>query len=54
MGTYQKTKVNQSYLMMWGSYDPIELGSSPKMGVTWPQRKKMQILGQKFNSFGTM
>ena len=26
MGTYQKTKVIQSYLMMWASYDPIELG----------------------------
>ena len=38
MGTYQKTKVIQSYLMMWASYDPIELGpSEPKnwgsMGV---------------------
>ena len=31
MGTYQKTKVIQSYLMMWGSYDPVELGpSEPK------------------------
>ena len=34
----QKTKVIQSYLMMWGSFDPIELGpSEPKnsgyMGV---------------------
>ena len=33
MGTYQKTKVIQNYLMMWGSYDPIELGpSKPKNG----------------------
>ena len=33
MGTYQKTKVIQSYLMMWASYDPIELGpSKPKNG----------------------
>ena len=26
MGTYQKTKVILIYLMMWGRYDPIDLG----------------------------
>ena len=31
MGTYQKTKVIQSYLRIWGRYDPIELDpSDPK------------------------
>ena len=32
--TYQKTEVIQSYLRIWGTYDPIESGpSEPKKGV---------------------
>ena len=33
MGTYQKTKGIQSYLRMWGSYDPIE--SDPLEPKNW-------------------
>merc|ERR1712020_706367 len=33
MGTYQKTKVIQSYLMMWASYDPIQLGPSKPIAI---------------------
>ena len=33
MGTYQKTKDIQSYLRMWGSYDPIK--SDPLEPKNW-------------------
>ena len=33
MGTYQKTKGIQSYLKMWGSYDPTE--SDPSEPKNW-------------------
>ena len=36
MGTYRKTKGIQSYLRIWGCYDPIESGASEtKKGVLY-------------------
>ena len=31
MGTYQKTKGVQSYLRMWGSYDPIDIWAKNRL-----------------------
>ena len=37
MGTYQDTEVIESYLMIWGQYDPIKssLSEPQKMWVIW-------------------
>ena len=46
MGTYLKPKGIQSYLRIWGSYDPI--GSNPsetKKGVLYECSVKNQIFG---------
>ena len=49
MGTYQKTKVIQSYLIMLGSYDPIELGpSEPKNGGIHGT-KRIEFLAQNLH-----
>ena len=47
--TYRKTKVIQSYLRIWGTYDPIESGSSDpkKWGLYGCSVKKCRISGQK-------
>ena len=49
MGTYRKTKCIQSYLRIWGRYDPIESGpSEPKKGGLYGcSVKKSRFLGQK-------
>ena len=47
--TNQKTKDIQSYLRIWGTYDPIELGLSEpkKWGFHRCSVKKCRILGRK-------
>ena len=47
--TYQKTKVIQSYLRMWGTYDPIELELSDpkKLGLYGCSVKKGDFGGKK-------
>merc|ERR1711873_177533 len=47
--TYQKTEVIQSYLRIWGTYDPIELGPSEpkKWGFHRCSLKKCRNLGKK-------
>ena len=47
--TYRKPKAIQSYLRMWGSYDPTESGlSEPKKGgLYWCSVKKNRFFGQK-------
>ena len=47
--TYQKTKGIQSYLRMWGIYDPIESDPlEPKNWVLYGRSvKKCKFLGQK-------
>merc|ERR1739846_277096 len=47
--TYRKTEGIQSYLRIWGTYDPIESGSSDpkKWGFHRCSVKKCRILGQK-------
>ena len=48
--TYRKTEVIQSYLRMWGSYDPIESGPSEpkKWGLYGRSVKKCRFSGQKW------
>ena len=48
--TYRKTKVIQSYLRIWGTYDPIESGSSDpkKWGLYGCSVKKCRFSGQKW------
>ena len=47
MGAIQKTKGIQSYLRIWGCYDPIESGpSETKKGVLYECSDKNQIFGQ--------
>ena len=47
MGTYLKIKGIQSYLRIWGCYDPIESGpSETKKGVLYECSDKNQIFGQ--------
>ena len=48
--TYRKTKVIQSDLRIWGTYDPIESGSSDpkKWGLYGCSVKKCRFLGQKW------
>ena len=48
--TYQKTEVIQSYLRIWGTYDPIESGPSDpkKWGLYGRSVKKCTFLGQKW------
>ena len=47
--TYQKTEGIQSYLRIWGTYDPIELGPSEpkKWGFHRCSVEKCRILGRK-------
>ena len=47
---YRKTKVIQSYLRIWGTYDPIESGSSDpkKWGLYGCSVKKCRFSGQKW------
>merc|ERR1739846_133273 len=47
--TYRKTEGIQSYLRIWGTYDPIESGPSDpkKWGFHRCSVKKCRILGQK-------
>ena len=47
--TYRKTEVIQSCLRIWGTYDPIESGSSEpkKWGFHRCSVKKCRILGRK-------
>ena len=46
MGTYQKAKVIQSYLMIWRGYDPIELGpTEPKNGELAVNTNKLPYWG---------
>ena len=47
--TYQKTEGIQSYLRIWGTYDPIESGPSDpkKWGLYGCSVKKCRFLGQK-------
>ena len=47
--TYRKTKVIQSYLRMWGCYDPIGLDPSDpkKWGLYGRSVKKCRFWGQK-------
>ena len=51
MGTYQKTKGIQSYLRMWGSYDPIE--SDPLEPKNWVlyghSEKKCKFLAKNYS-----
>ena len=46
--TYRKTEVIQSYLRIWGTYDPIESGPSDpkKWGLYRRSVKKCRFLGQ--------
>ena len=46
--TYRKTEVIQSYLRIWGTYDPIELGPSDpkKWGLYRRSVKKCRFSGQ--------
>ena len=48
--SYRKTEVIQSYLRMWGSYDPIESGPSEpkKWGLYGRSVKKCTFSGQKW------
>ena len=48
--SYRKTEVIQSYLRMWGSYDPIESGPSEpkKWGLYGRSVKKCRFSGQKW------
>ena len=48
--SYRKTEVIQSYLRMWGSYDPIESGPSDpkKWGLYGRSVKKCTFLCQKW------
>merc|ERR1739844_677719 len=47
--TYRKTEGIQSYLRIWGTYDPIESGSSDpkKWGFHRCSVKKCRISGRK-------
>ena len=47
--TYQKTEVIQSYLRIWGTYDPIESGASEpkKWGLYGCSVKKREIFEPK-------
>merc|ERR1712218_530766 len=49
MATYRKTEVIQSYLRVWGPYDPIESGPSKpkKLGFHRCSVKKCRISGRK-------
>ena len=48
--TYRKTEGIQSYLRIWGTYDPIESGSSDpkKWGLYGCSVKKCRFSGQKW------
>ena len=48
MATYRKTEVIQSYLRIWGTYDPIESGPSDpkKWGLYRRSVKKCRFSGQ--------
>ena len=48
--TYRKTEVIQSYLRIWGTYDPIESGPSDpkKWGLYRRSVKKCRFSGQKW------
>ena len=52
--TYRKTKVIQSCLRIWGTYDPIESGpyDPKKWGFHRCSVKKMQIFGPKMGPGG--